>query len=132
MATNGAGKARIRTRIRADFIMRCGDSEYVRPGVEVGPMDTENQYLLNFVFSLIFQNMSSKMDFKKPRSVKQIQDRRSIDLVRPEEGQHVNFGTSGRATQRQITKNLPGPTHTHIYIYIYTYIRTYMYIDRLI
>ena len=42
MATNGAGKARIRTRTCAKFIVRCGDSEYEGPGADCGPGDQKN------------------------------------------------------------------------------------------
>ena len=40
-ATNGAGKARSRTRPGANFIVRGGDSEYEGPKVDFGLHDTE-------------------------------------------------------------------------------------------
>ena len=51
MATNGAGKARIRTRTSANFIVRCGDFDYEGPGADFGPGDHEKSRFLNFVFS---------------------------------------------------------------------------------
>ena len=81
-ATKGAGKARIRTRPGANFIVRCGDSEYEGPGDDLGRRDKESRHFGFWFFSLIARRISSEGKFKNPgRSEREFWDLRASNTA---------------------------------------------------
>ena len=75
MATNGAGKARIRTRTGATYIVRCGDSEYEGPGVDFGPGESKFASfrilrVLEFAFFPSENSLSNTGPPKKAKALK--------------------------------------------------------------
>ena len=69
MATKGAGTARIRTKMGANFIVRCGDSEYEGPKVDFGLRDTECHHFEFCVFADLPKDFKRE-EFQEPREVR--------------------------------------------------------------